>query len=190
MHERWLRPNHRAVGPLLVLPALLTAGSAGFLAFALYRGSGWPILAAITVPLVVGAMTLAVLVRWTTLPRLAYHEGHLLVFLDSLTPQRVPIETVECFFRGQGDALLPGMTAAPVRTATIVVRLAEAAPSWHQRDVRPTFGQWAGGYITLRGTWCEPITPELLRELNARLVAAHRAVRQCEHACAPGGCGS
>lgn len=35
-------------------------------------------------------------------------------------------------------------------------------------------GQWCGGYITVRGTWCESITADLMQGLNRRLVEAHR----------------
>lgn len=114
-------------------------------------------------------------------PRLAYRDGQLLVYLRMGGPIAVPIEVVECFFLGQGPALLPPTVdvAGRAETATVVVRLAEAAQSWKQREVRPALGQWCEGYITIRGTWCEPINGALVKKLNERLVSAHREVRQC-----------
>ena len=41
----------------------------------------------------------------------------------------------------------------------------------------PRLGSWEHGYIVVRGTWCEPINREVIKGLNKRLVAAHRAIR-------------
>jgi hypothetical protein len=54
------------------------------------------------------------------------------------------------------------------------VRLAESAQDWKHRDVRPAFGHWCEGYITIRGSWCEPINEGLMKRLNQRLVAVQR----------------
>ena len=83
---------------------------------------------------------------------------------------RVPIEIVECFFLGQGASELPKLQGREPETQNVVIRLAESASEWKHRDVRPSFGQWCEGYITIRGAWCEPITPELMKRLNQRLV--------------------
>jgi hypothetical protein len=56
----------------------------------------------------------------------------------------------------------------------VVVRLAESATDWKHREVRPAFGQWCEGYITLRGAWCEPITREVMQGLNRRLAEVQR----------------
>jgi hypothetical protein len=74
---------------------------------------------------------------------------------------------------------MAGLQRTAAKTSNVIVRLAEAAPQWHHRDIPATFGKWAEGYIILSGTWCEPITLELLRELNGRLAAVHRARRGC-----------
>ncbi len=176
MSEIWLRANPKAVWPLLFLPTLLVVAGLAGMAWCVTCDAGaafWLTSAAI---LVLGLAPLAVLLRWSRLPRLAYQEAQLLVYLDHAQPMRVPIEVVECFFRGTGETLLPGAKGDVVKTATIIVRLAEAAREWHARPSRPSLGVWADGYITLRGTWCEPITPELLRRLNARLVEVHREI--------------
>jgi hypothetical protein len=57
------------------------------------------------------------------------------------------------------------------------IRLAERATEWAQRDVKPALGAWCGGYITIHGTWCEPLDIDLVNQLNKRLAAAHQAQR-------------
>jgi len=100
------------------------------------------------------------------------------VYLGAARPFRLPIEVVEVFFLGQAPSMVhkdgdPFDDQGPT-TSTIVVRLAEKASEWQQRDVRPMLGHWCEGYITLRGTWCQPITEELVRTLNHRLVEVKR----------------
>jgi hypothetical protein len=114
-------------------------------------------------------------------PRLSYANEHLHVRLRPGASIQVPIDAVECFFLGQGPTLLPrpfGDRDKVEETSTIVVRLAESAEPWKHFDVKPALGLWCDGYITIRGTWCEPITNELLKRLNENLIAAHRNVRE------------
>ncbi len=190
MPETWLRTNARAILLLLAAPTLLGLTGVGLLALAAIHPVSW------LVPVGGGALTVVALVlaaglwRWSRIPRLAYDDGHLLVYLQGAAPERVPIEQVEVFFRGQGSALLPGRSDQEFKTNTIVVRLAEADTSWHARTVRPSLGQWEGGYIIIRGTWCEEITVDLLRQLNSRLVAVHRERRPCGESCTGEGCGA
>jgi hypothetical protein len=115
--------------------------------------------------------------QWTRRPRLAFEPDDLLVYLRDWTPERVPVEVVESFFRGNSATMLPANESARVKTMTIVARLAEARTDWHSRPTRAALGEWKDGYIVVRGTWCEPITADLLRDLNKRLAAAHRAQR-------------
>ena len=56
----------------------------------------------------VGLAGMGLVARHAWLPRLAYADRHLLVYLDSGPPQRVPIEVVEGFLLGQGPTMLPG----------------------------------------------------------------------------------
>ena len=60
------------------------------------------------------------------------------------------------------------------------LRLAEAASEWKHRDMRPAFGLWCEGYITIRGAWCEPIGKELMQRLNRRLAEVHRERKAME----------
>jgi hypothetical protein len=113
-------------------------------------------------------------------PRLAYEEGHLLVFLQGTRPIRVPIEIVECFLLGQAPTLLPGKKHEHSETASVVIRLNETAVDWIHRDVKPALGKWCEGYITIRGTWCEPLSVPLINRLNAQLAEASQARRQAK----------
>ena len=188
MDECWLKPNRRAAWPLAACPLLLFAVGAAVVAWSLI--AGWPLwrtcLAAVFATF--GAIAAGAIARWAQRPRLAYRDGELLVHLGAAEPHRVPIDVVEVFFRGQSDVPIAGLRHTTAKTSNIIVRLAEAAPQWHQRDIPATFGKWAEGYIILSGTWCEPITFDLLRQLNGRLAAVHRARRGCPSTEEP--CGS
>jgi hypothetical protein len=105
-------------------------------------------------------------------PRVALTPDHMLVYLRGYQPYRVPLEVVECFFQGQGTAALK--TPAEARSTNVVVRLAERARDWHNRPVKRSLGEWKDGYITIRGTWCEPITETKLRSLNSDLARVKR----------------
>jgi len=129
---------------------------------------------------IVFAYAIGLCVYLLTQPRLSYANEHLCVRLRPGKPIEVPINVVECFFLGQGPALLPrrlGDSDKIEETSTIVVRLAESAEQWKHFDVKPALGLWCDGYITIRGTWCEPITNEVLKRLNDKLIAAHREIR-------------
>jgi hypothetical protein len=105
-------------------------------------------------------------------PRLSYHDGFLLVNLRPGAPIRLPIEVVEGFLLGQGPSFLPGRRYRGTETTTLVIRLAEAATDWADVDgIKPALGKWCGGYITIRGTWCEPLSVSLVNRLNQRLAA-------------------
>ena len=112
---------------------------------------------------------LAVLAWFFRQPRLTYDGRHLHVNLRAAKPIAVPIELVECFFLGAGFRRLPGKTGREVQMSQLRIRLAERATEWAQFDVKPALGAWCEGYVTIRGTWCEPLTNELIRRLNRRL---------------------
>lgn len=158
-----------AVLLLIGLGAAVYPANAGWGLLWMVPGTGFSLLAGVA---------LAMLFRLVRTPRLAYSDGTLLVYLRALRPECVPIEHVECFFLGQGSSDIPvsGPSAASTdpQTANIVTRLSESAREFHQREVRPFLGQWCGGYIVIRGTWCEPINGHLMQRLNQRLVLARR----------------
>jgi hypothetical protein len=176
--EIWLNTNRRACLVLAILPGICVFACAIWFIFATTPLSFW-----------LGVLAFGPMALWlaSTLyrmrqPRLAFKNGRLLVYLGGLQAIQVPIDIVECFFLGQGPSMLPrsleGKHGEAAETATIVVRLAESAREWHHRDVLASLGQWCEGYITIRGTWCEPLTREVVARLNQRLVEAHREARR------------
>ncbi len=171
MTEVWLRSNSRIIAAGLILPAAIMG--AGALVLLVAGGTfasnwvGWGLIAA-------GAALGAVLIWQLRLPRLAYDGKSLLVFARSESPVRVPIEFVECFFVGSGLQQVPGFRRREAQLANLAIRIAERAAEWQQQDVKPALGKWCGGYITLYGAWCEPVTIELAKRLNARLAEVQR----------------
>lgn len=122
----------------------------------------------------IGLLTLAVIVLATIFSqlgraRIAYGDGHVLFNLRSGPPIAVPVHIVEAFFIGQGPAHLPGNSQGLEKTLNLVARLSQRETDWAHRHVRPTFGNWSDGYVTVRGTWCEPLTQDVIRRLNRRL---------------------
>ena len=172
-HEVWVRSNSRAMIIGLTAPLLLVILG---LAIALdWTGESQPWRPIVGFGLAsVGGLLTLVLGWFSRLPRLAYDGEALLVYLRSGVPIRVPIDAVECFFLGAGLVPLPGHANREVQISTLVVRLAERATDWHSMEVKPALGAWCGGYITLRGTWCEPLSVDFVNRLNARLSAVQR----------------
>jgi hypothetical protein len=180
MAEIWLRTNTRALSLGILPPAilgilglLLASGLMGRLSIVWVRIAG-AVLAAASLAAICG------LIRLLRQPRLAYEDQHLLVYLRRTGPIRVPIGVVECFLLGQGPSLLPGRRHRRTEAATVVVRLAESAPQWSGVDVEPALGKWCGGYITIRGTWCEPLNVGVVQRLNRRLAEVSPPSRQSQ----------
>ena len=167
VRETWLRPNRRAlwfgsVPPMLffLLGAWITFATERPVAnWRLWVGGGLMLFGVMLVGAMIGQMRR---------PRIAYSDGEVQFHLRSTTPIAIPVELVEAFFLGQGPLTLPG---APPEGATVnlVARISQRAPEWSEREVKPAFGRWSEGYVTIRGTWCEPLDGELIRRLNRRL---------------------
>jgi hypothetical protein len=174
MAEVWLRTNRRALAMGMILPGLILAGSAAGLAWALVTRQHWAIGLALAGGAAFSLWMLGELLYALWQPRLAIAGGDLLVFLEPTKPTKVPIEIVECFFLGQGPSELPRLKGREPETQNVIVRLAESAVEWKHREVKPALGQWCEGYITLRGSWCEPITPAIMQRLNRRLAELQR----------------
>ncbi len=171
----WLHSNRRVLRLGLVASGLLLAVAVA--------GAIWPPIEWLRWLAVVSTVVLAYVgclcVYLMSQPRLSYADGLLSVHLTTGEPLRVPIDVVECFFLGQGPALLPRLADRDKleETSNIIVRLAESAEEWKHHDVKPTLGLWCDGYITIRGTWCEPINADLMKRLNEQLIAAHREAK-------------
>jgi len=166
--EVWLRTNRRAILFGLALP-VVTALIGLLLLFGL-RQSPAPWMQGAGVAILLFSLAMVVALLWQLRqPRMAYSQGHLLLWLRSGPPIKVPIEAIECFWLGQAPSLLPGKSRENVETSAIVIRVADKAKDWHHQDVKPQLGKWCEGYITLRGTWCEPLHIDLVNKLNQRL---------------------
>ena len=183
--EVWLRTNRRALTTMMVPPALLLAGSLAGLIWSLAMHQSWFISAMCGLFVVMLLWLFAGLTSAMFQPRVAYQAAELLVYLEFGKATRVPIDIVEVFFLGQGPSELPKIKGREPETQNVIIRLAESAMEWKQRDVKPAIGLWCEGYITIRGSWCEPITPEIMRRLNHRLAEIQRerkAARQAQEA--------
>lgn len=172
--EVWLRTNRRAFTMMMVPPALLLLGSLGGLILCLATSQNWFASAMFGLFVFMSLWLFSSLTHAMFLPRVAYEAGELLVYLEFQRPTRVPIDIVEVFFLGQGPSELPKIKGREPETQNVIVRLAESATEWKHRDVKPAIGLWCEGYITIRGSWCEPITPEIMRQLNHRLIEIQR----------------
>ena len=169
MAEVWLRSNRRALAVALLLPGVMvvSGGLLAALAGAAYvRGAGGVLASA-------GLLGLAIVVWQMRQPRLAADHERLLVYARGGRPYCVPLEVVEGFLLGQGPTLLTGRRMALAETRNVVIRLAESAVDWAQREMPPTLGKWCGSYVTIRGTCCEPLSVELVQRLNMRLAELH-----------------
>jgi hypothetical protein len=167
MHETWLRPNRRAI-LFGCVPVFVMIGIGAWLAVGLPTiAGGWRILGGAIVA--IGALALAGLLRQLRRARIGYHDGRVLFDLTSGEPIAVPVGIVEAFFVGQGPVTLPGGMGKRQETINLVARLSQRETDWAQREVKPALGQWCGGYVTIRGTWCEPLKGEVIRRLNRRL---------------------
>jgi hypothetical protein len=111
----------------------------------------------------------AALLRQLFRPRIAYRDGHVLFHLRSGEPFAVPVRIVESFFVGQGSAMLPGTIGSRQQSVNLIARLSQRETEWARRDVKPALGKWCDGYVTISGTWCEPLDETVLRRLNRRL---------------------
>ncbi len=173
--EVWLRANARALWFGMLPPAIVALAGLLMVTGLPDRTPAPWVRALGLVLLSAGTLMVVLLLVQLRRPRLAYRDGELLVWLKQGAPQRVPIESVECFLLGQTPSLLPGKKHEKTETASLVIRLAEAATEWHHQEVKPQLGAWCSGYITIRGTWCEPLSVNLVNRLNQRLAEVTRA---------------
>jgi len=172
--EVWLRGNIRPVAGLAVITAVAGAGAAAGAAAA---GLGWAVwLVGGSVAAILAAA--AAVAQAAAAPRLARDGDRLEVRLAPGRVERVPLEVVECVFRG--SELLPEHApdeASPrFRVGTLVIRFAERASAWKSRPAFRPWGTWDNGHAVIDGRWCEPLSRETVQRIAADLLAAKRAV--------------
>lgn len=165
MPEVWLRSNRRVIALGLVPIVLL-----GVTSVLLYMKTASTLLAGLAVGMLVLSLILSgILLRNLVSPRIAYSDGQVLFYLKAGGPIAVPVHVVEAFFLGQGPAHLPIGDADSQVTINLVARLSQKEPQWAELEVKPALGRWSEGYISIRGSWCEPLNGEVIRRLNRRL---------------------
>ncbi|MES1213308.1 MAG: hypothetical protein ABUL64_01865 [Singulisphaera sp.] len=180
MTEIWLHTNRRAIAFGLVFP--IAGLLMGLAILALSRGLapwvGWlgVVIAA------VAAFFCLVLALQLRQPRIARRGDEVLLYLRSGPPFRVPLEFVEGFLMGQGASFLRKDQPGTSQVSTVVIRLADRATDFAQRDVKPALGSWCNHYVTIRGTWCEPLSLALVTKLNAQLAEAQAASKKAQAA--------
>ena len=85
----------------------------------------------------------------------------------------VPVELVEAFFIGQGPLMLPGAPQHDVERESGGPHFAARSELCRARSEAGA-RRWCDSYVTIRGTWCEPLNGELVRRLNRRLREVYR----------------
>jgi hypothetical protein len=179
MAEVWLRPNRRAIAFALVLPLCVSLlGILLMMGVFDARQANWlRIVGGVCLLIGAGLTSLLVVEYWR--PRIGYTDERVLFYLRGVRPIATPIEVVEAFFLGRGPTQL-GRSHGELHSVNLVARLSERATEWHHHDVKPALGSWCDGYVTIRGTWTEPLTENLVRELNHRLAATKRRIKSLE----------
>ena len=155
--------------------AMLPVGLLGTLSLVTLGRDTAPLLGVLaTCCLIIAIVMLVGLLQQLFRPRIAYRDGYVLFYLQARGPIAVPVQMVEAFFLGQGPAYRSAAALSKAETVNLVARLSQRATEWAQLDVKPALGRWCDGYVTIRGTWCEPLTGELIRRLNRRLSEVSR----------------
>jgi hypothetical protein len=168
MREIWLQGNRRAILFGAILPGVFVLAGFAMFGAALNRHEAvmlrWCGVAAI----ILGMLFLAILAGQYRRPRIAFEKAHVLFFVRSGEPIAVPVDIVEAFLVGEGPAHLPGIRNQP-KTVNLVARLSQRHTEWARQSVKPAIANWCDGYVTMRGTWCEPLNHDVIRRLNRRL---------------------
>jgi len=172
--EIWLHPNRRALWLGMIVPVLGAALGAALMWAGWARTTPWEQLAVAlgAVLLLLHLFLLGGLVWVMRLPRIARVHDEIWFYLAGATPEKVPLDAVEAFLSGKSASVVGRDRTA--EAASIVVRIADRYPDYHERPVKPSLATWTDGYISIRGTWCEPITIDLIKSLNRRLNQAQR----------------
>ena len=175
-HQRrdvWLRGNMR---PVVGFSAVATAVAALAVMLLAVFGQAWG--AWLVVGVAAGVLlSLIVIDRASARPRLARCGDRLEVRLAPGRVEMVPLDMVECLFRGSEVLGEQADDAAPLlRVGTLVIRFAERAGQWSARPAFRPWGTWQDGYAVIDGRWCEPLSLETVQRIAGALLEAKREV--------------
>lgn len=178
MVETWLQPNRRVLCSGCVMPFLMVMVGSVIFASQYRRDAfnGWLLLGACLV--LIGGGAAAGLMLMLRQPRMSRDGQTIFFHLGGWSSIHVPMETIDCFFLGEGSSGLGCGSSDRLKASHLVIRFAEKAVDWHNRDVKPSFGKWQDGYLSIYGTWCESLDEDLVRELNRRLAVAKRTAKE------------
>lgn len=169
--EVWLRANPRPVAAFGLIAGLLMAVAAILVMFLPLGREGTVAVGVILAGL---AGSVAAMAWAASRPRLGLEGEHVVVRLNPLTVERVPLEVVECVFRGTEPVAEANGGQPRFRVGTLILRLAERATDWRTRRTFRPWGSWDDGHIVIDGRWCEPLSPESARGIATKLAAAKR----------------
>jgi len=170
--EIWLQGNVRPVLGLVAVAGCALAACAGLLTVVGAGAWWWGVAGVAAAAIAVPAVALGYA---ASQPRLVRRGDRLRVRLTPLATEELPLEVVECVFPGsQPLGEPPEAGSAARRVGTMIVRVAERATAWRERPTVAAWGSWRDGSIAFDGRWCEPLSPEKIRAIAARLLEAKR----------------
>lgn len=180
MSEVWLHANRRLfVGPILL--AAIAAGGFAMRAAVATSSLGWWIAAGV-------ALLVAVLLAvWACRPRIGFDGRRLLLYIRNGSAIAVPIDLVEAFLMGKGPTYISGKDDYKTEARTLIIRIAERAEEFAKLETNVRLAAWCGHYVTLRGTWTEPLDIDLVNRLNQRLYDAQQKLKSSPTPLAPCG---
>jgi hypothetical protein len=157
----------------MVGPAVCLVIGGAFLALDHFAGLDWA--RGVGLSIIVVAAGLLLLLGWQIVrPRVGRKGNFLLLYLRPGAPIHVPLEFVEGFLLGQGPSFIRADQPDATVASTILLRLADRAVDYAQRDVHTALGSWCNHYVTIRGAWCEPLSLAVVNRLNARLAEVQK----------------
>jgi hypothetical protein len=174
MTEVWLQANRRSGLWPLAFGLVSAAGMLTASAFVPDDGVIRPVLWLVAATDMLAAFALAYL---SNLPRLAFDGRSLLMRIRNSSPIRVPIELVEAFLIGKGPAYLSGKDDYKTEARTLIIRISERAPEFEKLETNLRLAAWCGHYVTIRGTFTEPLGVEVVNRLNQRLYDAQQTLK-------------
>ncbi len=172
--SRLLVRSNLRIGTAMLLAALATLCLGGLWLW--YVSSWWLRVPAAGVVLL-GACWSWAAAWYVFLPRVELRGGELWLRLHPAHRVQIPLQHVEAFLLNQGPAMPQEKLRDKALATCLVVRVAEKAHPWSQQRMATLLAIWCGPYITLRGTWLEPLSVEKVNRLNELLYQAKQSLK-------------